>query len=306
MIYIVLLSGFGAACLFCIILFFTLFYKKLNLQERLQLIKEAYGNDDDIEDIRRLPFSQRVIIPAKRKINNFLYGITPKGAQQELERRLRLAGYPLNLSVGGWFLMKWLFSLGLPLFFFFLILRGGGVFGAKLILFAAFSITCILLPNVILNSRTRLRTKKMTNQLPDILDLLVVSVEAGLSFDGALAKVAEMSKGELAKEFVSTLNEIQLGVPRREALANMSGRCEINDISVFLSSVIQAEQLGVSMGKVLRIQAAQVRDKRKQRARESAMKLPVKIIVPMVIFIFPTIFVVILGPAVIRIIEMFK
>jgi tight adherence protein C len=303
---ILLVSGFAASCLFCLIVFIVVFNKKLNLQGRLEHIKETYENNTELQDVRKLPFRDRIIIPLNRSFNRFLHRITPKGMQQDLERKLRLAGYPFGLSVGGWILFRWLLVLGLPMLLLLLMFKGGGTLGAKLLLFAVFIVLCVMLPNVILSRRTRQRSKKMTNQLPDILDLLVVSVEAGLSFDGALEKVAEMSKGELTKEFVSTINEIQLGIPRRDALSNMSKRCEIADISVFLSSIIQAEQLGVSLGKVLRIQAVQVRDKRKQRARESAMKIPVKIIVPMVIFIFPTIFVVILGPAVIRIMEMFK
>jgi tight adherence protein C len=304
--YILLLLGFAASCLICLIVFLVFFNKKLNLQNRLELIKVTYEDNTELLDVRKLSFRDRVIIPFIRSFNSFLYRITPKGMQQELERKLRLAGHPFGFSVGGWFLMKWLFSIGLPLLYLPLVLKGGGSIGGKLFMFLIFLILCLLLPNVILNNRTRRRSKKMTNQLPDILDLLVVSVEAGLSFDGALAKVTEMSKGELTKEFISTLNEIQLGVSRRDALANMSKRCEIADISVFLSSIIQAEQLGVSMGKVLRIQALQIRDKRKQRARESAMKIPVKIVIPMVLFIFPTIFVIVLGPAFIRIVEMFK
>jgi tight adherence protein C len=303
---ILLVSGFAASCLFCLIVFILVFNKKLNLQDRLEHIKETYENNTELQDVRKLPFRDRVIIPLNRSINRFLHRITPKGMQQDLERKLRLAGYPFGITVGGWVLFRWLLTLGLPVLLFPLLLNGEGALGTKVLLFAALIILCIMLPNIILNRRTRQRSKKMTNQLPDILDLLVVSVEAGLSFDGALEKVAEMSKGELTKEFVSTINEIQLGIPRRDALTNMSKRCEIADISVFLSSVIQAEQLGVSLGKVLRIQAVQVRDKRRQRARESAMKIPIKIIVPLVIFIFPTIFVVILGPAVLRIMEMFK
>jgi tight adherence protein C len=162
-------------------------------------------------------------------------------------------------------------------------------------------IICLILPKSLLKSKIKMRRKTVTRQLPDVLDILTVSVESGLSFDSALAKVVEKNYGELAMEFKKVLNEIQLGKTRREALKNMSVRCDADDVRLFISSIIQAEQLGVSIGKVLRIQADQMRLKRKQRAEELAIKAPVKMILPLVLFVFPGLFVVILGPALIQI-----
>jgi tight adherence protein C len=139
--------------------------------------------------------------------------------------------------------------------------------------------------------------------LPDILDLLSVSVEAGLGFDAALQKVVEKTKGPLTMEFEKTLQEINIGKSRREALRDMQARVNADDVTTFLGSIIQADQLGVSITNVLRIQSKQVRENRKMRAEEKAQKAPVKILIPLVLFIFPTIFIVLLGPAAIQLID---
>ena len=154
-----------------------------------------------------------------------------------------------------------------------------------------------------LKSRIEMRQKKILQQFPDILDLLTVSVEAGLSFDAAMSKVVEKAKGEMVSELQTVLNEIKLGMTRSEALRNMSQRMKIADINTFVFSVIQAEKMGVSISNVLRVQGAQARDKRRQAAREKAMKAPVKMLIPMVLFIFPAVFVIILGPAAIQMLE---
>ena len=145
----------------------------------------------------------------------------------------------------------------------------------------------------------------MVKSLPDVLDLISVSVEAGLSFDAALQKVVEKTSGPLTQEFEKTLQEINMGKPRREALRDMADRINVNDITVFLSAVIQADQLGVSISNVLSIQSKQVRENRRMRAEEAAQKAPVKILIPLVVFIFPTLLIVLLGPAVLQILDNF-
>lgn len=143
-------------------------------------------------------------------------------------------------------------------------------------------------------------------QLPDALDLLTVSVEAGLGFDAALVHLTEKMKGPLIEEFARVLQEIRIGVPRRDALHAIGTRCKVEDLSIFVSSIVQADQLGVSVSQVLRVQSVSMRDKRRQRAQELAMKAPVKMLLPMVVFIFPTIFIILLGPAVIQMIAIFR
>lgn len=156
-----------------------------------------------------------------------------------------------------------------------------------------------------LSSRIEDRKKKILKDLPYTLDLITVSVEAGLSFDGAIARVINNISGEICEEFSKSLKEIRMGIERKAALRNMSDRCDVKELSMFVTSLIQADELGVSLSRVLRIESANLREQRKQASREKAMKAPIKMLFPLVLFIFPSIFVIILGPAVIRMIDIF-
>lgn len=163
-----------------------------------------------------------------------------------------------------------------------------------------------MIPNFWLKKRLKKRKEEIVNSLPDVLDLVMVSVEAGLGFDSAIQRVVEKQKGILADELGIVLKEINMGKPRRNSLKDMAKKNNVEDLSNVIASLIQADQLGISMGSVLRNQSKQLRQRRKQRAKEQAQKTPVKIMIPLVFFIFPSIFIVILGPAVLRIIEVFS
>ncbi|MEO6059080.1 MAG: type II secretion system F family protein, partial [Candidatus Limnocylindria bacterium] len=156
-------------------------------------------------------------------------------------------------------------------------------------------------PEFWLGRRIRARSFSMVLQLPDALDLLTISVEAGLGFDAALAKVVEKMEGPLVNEFRQALAEVRMGRTRRDALRDVANRADAQPVSNFIGAIIQAEQLGVPIAKVLQIQSQQLRIERRQRAEEMAAKAPVKMLFPMVGCIFPTIFIVILGPAVVTI-----
>jgi tight adherence protein C len=170
----------------------------------------------------------------------------------------------------------------------------GGVGGAAL---------GYMLPEFWLGSRGRKRSFEMVLQLPDALDLLTISVEAGLGFDAALAKVVEKMEGPLVMEFRQALAEIRMGRSRKDALRDVVSRADAQPISNFIGAIVQAEQLGVPIAKVLQIQSQQLRVERRQRAEEAAAKAPVKMLFPMVGCIFPTIFIVILGPAVVTVLK---
>ena len=154
-----------------------------------------------------------------------------------------------------------------------------------------------LLPGIWLGQQMKKRKKNILKSLPDSLDLLCISVEAGLSFDQALGRVSEKWDNELCREFKRMLTDVRLGRARRDALRDMSARCGVEDVQTFVAAVIQAEQLGVSMSRILRIQSDQMRLRRRQRAEEEAHKAPIKMLFPMVFLIFPSLFVVIQGPA---------
>lgn len=160
-----------------------------------------------------------------------------------------------------------------------------------------------ILPGIWLDRKIKERKKNILKALPDALDLLCISVEAGLAFDLALQRVAQKWDNELSREFQRVLQDIRLGRTRREALRDLVTRTGVEDVQTFVSAVIQADQLGVSMSKILRIQSDQLRVRRRQRAEEAAQKAPVKMLIPMVFLIFPALFVVILGPAVPRIMQ---
>ena len=162
-----------------------------------------------------------------------------------------------------------------------------------------------LLPFSMLNSAIRKRQKAIDKQLPEVLDLLSVSVRAGLSFDGALRKITERSTGPLIDEFKRMQQDVRMGAPRARALQAMSKRCDVEDLYLFITAVIQAERLGTSMGRTLNIQADNMRERRKQKAKAEALKAPIKIIFPLVLFIFPPIFVVVLLPSVLSLMHDF-
>jgi tight adherence protein C len=163
-----------------------------------------------------------------------------------------------------------------------------------------------LFPQSWANAQVKKKQLEIEKSLPDVLDLLTVSVEAGLGFDAALLKVVEKQKGALAEEFLKVLQEIKMGRPRRDALRDLSKRNPIEDLNNVVASLVQADQLGIPIAGVLRNQSKQIRQKHRQRAEEKAQKAPVKMMIPLVFFVFPSIFIIILGPAVIQIIDIFS
>jgi len=252
------------------------------------------------------PFGQRVMSPLTSSAAASLMRFTPRSIRQLVESRLAMAGGFGNMGTDEFLLLGGFLTVALP------VITSGllafiGIAIPKVLAFSLLALASgVSLPFLLLNRKIAARKLSMQRDLPDVLDLLTVSVEAGLGFDGALSKVAEKMKGALVDEFNRVLQEMRMGIQRREALHAMGLRCAVPDLSLFTSSLVQADQLGVSIGNVLRIQSAGMRDKRRQRAQEKAMKAPVKMMIPMVLFIFPTIFIVLLGPAVIQIIATFS
>jgi tight adherence protein C len=169
-------------------------------------------------------------------------------------------------------------------------------------LVAGITFTGFALPTLLVNRRIRANQKEILQAMPDAMDLLTICVEAGLGFDAAMKKVVEKWDNGLAAAFARVLHEVQLGKLRREALRDMSDRIGVDEMESFVAAVIQSEQLGVSMSRVLRVQSDAMRVKRRQRAEESAQKAPIKMLLPMVFLIFPTIMIILLGPAILQLI----
>jgi len=250
------------------------------------------------------PFRERVWRPFLRMVGVLTGRMTPTGFEQKMERTLQLAGRPFGMSVrefiGWWSVLVGLgFLSGLMLAVKMPNKRLG------LMVWLTSTVITVLVPRMTLQRKTKERQKEVKQALPDTLDLLTVSVEAGLGFDQALAKVVEKTQGALAEEFKATLQEVQVGKSRRDALKDLGDRSGVESMVNFVNALIQADKLGVGIGNVLRVQAEDMRSRRRQEAEEQGMKAPIKMLFPLVFFIFPSLFVIILGPAVIQLIEMF-
>jgi tight adherence protein C len=251
----------------------------------------------------QLPFIERTLRPLATRLSSAVARVTSSSFSERTEKRLALAGYPGNLRVGDWLGIKAIGALiGAGIFFLLVGVLGGNVPAGIGLGVVGFMIGYIG-PEFWLGGRVRKRQKLILLQIPDALDLLTISVRAGLGFDGALGKVVEKLKGPLTDEFRRALAEIRVGKSRREALRDIVPRTEVPALTNFIGAIIQAEQLGVSISKVLQVQSEQLRIERRQRAEEMAAKAPIKMLFPLVGCIFPSLFIVILGPALILIVQ---
>jgi tight adherence protein C len=229
--------------------------------------------------------------------------LTSTSFTERTAKRLALAGNPSNMRTADWLAIKAIGAVIGGVLLFLLFGLGGGNIVVGVLLGAVGMAFGYILPEFWLGSRIRKRQHTILLQIPDALDLLTISVRAGLGFDAALGKVVEKMKGPLTDEFQRALAEVRVGKARREALRDVIPRTEVAPLTNFIGAIIQAEQLGVSISKVLQVQSEQLRIERRQRAEEMAAKAPIKMLFPLVGCIFPALFIVILGPALILIIQ---
>jgi tight adherence protein C len=222
---------------------------------------------------------------------------TPQATLENARRRLEMAGNPMQMDPAFFLAMRFVLALvfGGLIFLVFAITRRNWLQGLSLTV--TFLIIGFMFPDLWLGSRVRRRQRAVFRAMPDSLDLLTICVEAGLGFDGAMSKVHEKWDNELSLEFGRVIQEIRLGKLRRDALRDMSERLGVPEMTSFVAAVIQSEQLGVSMAKVLRIQSDQMRVRRRQMAEEEAHRAPIKMIFPIGLLIFPSILILLLGPA---------
>lgn len=277
---------------------------ELVISSRLQSISNSRAKNEDTELDQ--PLISRVIRPMLDYLSKAMMRITPREMVSSLENKINKAGNHGNLAVKDWVNIQAVLVIGIPMLTYIALRNTGISAGSMLLFLVAEAAMGFVLPGFILRKILTARQKKILNTLPDVIDLITVIVEAGLGFDGALIKVVEKKPGPLAFEFDRVLQEIKVGRNKRDALREMAKRLDIQDFTTFIGAIIQADQFGVGIAQVLRIQSEQIRLKRKQRAQERAMKVPVKMLIPMVVFIFPTLFVVLLGPVVIKLIEQFS
>ena len=268
-----------------------------SMRDRLQrYVPAAPKNLRDVELDQ--PFVERVLKPLVASFAVLIGRFTPTGTYEQVRRQLVLAGNPGSLTPSDFLGIQGLALLGGGLFgaFLFALLHQSASKGALLMVGAV--VLAFLYPKMWLSRKVKTRQRLLKESLPDSLDLLTIMVEAGLGFDAALARLVEKLDNELAEEFAMVLSEIRLGKARRDALKQLAARTDVEDIATFVTSLVQADQLGVSISRVLRVQSSQMRIKRRQRAEEAAHKAPIKMLFPLAFLIFPSMFIVILGPAV--------
>ncbi len=260
-------------------------------QERLRLqLREVARHVPDTPAAAEAEegFRTRVLAPLAEGISKRFARLLPERQGEVLALRLERAGNPTTPGL--------IFGLRI---IFALIGLSFVAFGGRVILFAvALTVLGWRLPDFWLAQRISARQRTFARALPDVMDLLSVSVEAGLGFDAALARVSERFPAPISTEFGRTLREIQLGRPRAEALRSFASRVGLPELDAFVTAIVQADELGIGIANVLRVQSDQMRTFRKQKAQEKALKTPIKMLFPLVFFIFPAIFVVLLGPAV--------
>ena len=297
----------GTIVVFLVILLLFPSGNKSDISDRLALLDD--GNDQSVQSATESelnkPFVDRVIRPIiaslAGKTENSRDSKAKKKGKNTLKKQLAQAGFPGGLTVAEFSVIQNMFKLLCPMLglsFGYLIrpnlLPMGAVVGL---------IIGILVPRMFLKNKIAQRQHDIQKSLPDVLDLLTVAVEAGLGFDAACDKVVEKMSGPIPNEFSLTLKQMRMGEARRDAFKSMADRVENPDFNAFVSAIIQADQLGVSIGQVLRIQSEQLREKRRQRAEEESAKAPVKMMIPLIFFIFPNVMLVIGAPAAYQMIE---
>jgi tight adherence protein C len=252
------------------------------------------------------PFMERTLRPLAARLSGRMSRMQSSSFTERTEKRLALAGNPNDLRTSDWLGIKAIGAIvGAILFFLLFVILGVMAlpFPIAVVMVVIGGFFGYTLPEFWLGGRVKKRQKAILLMIPDTLDLLTISVRAGLGFDAALAKVVEKLKGPLSDEFRRALAEVRVGKARRDALRDIVPRTEVAPLTNFIGAIIQAEQLGVSVSKVLQVQSEQLRIERRQRAEEQAAKAPIKMLFPLVGCIFPSLFIVILGPAIILIVQ---
>ncbi|MFV9503195.1 MAG: type II secretion system F family protein [Oscillochloridaceae bacterium umkhey_bin13] len=272
------------------------------ISERLSEFTESAMTLEELE--LQQPFYQRVIVPILKTALDTLGKYGPKQSAERLKTNLQMAGNPGGITPSMFVGLRVVLALVIGVIITLVTMRTMEL-GQALMYSALGFVLGYMMPVMWLGRQIKGRQHSIQKALPDALDLLCISVEAGLAFDLALQRVTQKWDDELSREFKRVLSDVRLGRSRRDALRDLAQRTGVEDVQTFTAAIIQADQLGVSMSKILRLQADQMRVKRRQRAEAQAQQAPVKMLFPMVFLIFPALFVVILGPAVPKLISAF-
>lgn len=304
MLYVAL--GFGVTVyLMLIMIFSSKHMDKLIIEKRIREL-EKYGTmrRNVEEEELSMPVSDRIFRPLGRKILDFTLRVIPKENNENLRKQLVQGG--INMTVDEFNAVRVIVIVLLGVILFFSKRIGGTAVLGSLIWGLLGVISGYILVTFWLKYKISKRMDSINRQLPEVMDLLSVSVEAGLGFDQALKEVSDNFRGPLIDEFNTVKREMQLGKTKRDALHDMAGRCNVEDLSLFVSAIVQGEQFGISLKNILRTQSYSIRLRQKQRIEQKAAKLPVKIILPVAAFIFPVLFIVVLGPTLFNLLESMK
>jgi tight adherence protein C len=279
------------------------------VEKRIERITAAEPQTPE-EELQR-PFVQRVLLPLGESVSRLVRGYTPAEMAERTHKRLLMAGLYPRMTGSQLLGLCWFSAAAWVVLMFVLLLVLGAGPGGKVRLEDPFNLFYLLIaaaggyiiPQFVLSRRIKKRQEEILVNLPYSIDLLSISVEAGMGFDAAVGYVMRKTKGPLAEEFAKTLNEIRLGKPRLEALEDLGNRTGVEELKAFVTAVVHSSRLGASITNTLRIQADSIRVRRRQRAQEQAMKAPVKMVFPLVFCIFPALFFVVLGPPLVSIIQ---
>jgi tight adherence protein C len=274
--------------------------KAPSMETRIQEFRTTAVGDLEDEIDLDVPFTDRVLRPGIEGLAHAVSSILPASVLSDIEKQLEMAGSPMKINT---YVTFWAASFGILVGFGLLVFVAlpADLLLQKLAVVFVFALIGWIFPRMWLKGKVKARQKLVTKALPDALDLITTCVEAGLGLDAALARVAEKSEGPLASELSFMLRDVAMGKLRRDALSELGERIGVEELTNFINSIIQAEQLGVGIAQVLRVQSDQMRMRRRQRAEKTAHEAPIKMIFPLVLFIFPAFLAVILGPAMIRI-----
>jgi tight adherence protein C len=272
---------------------------------RLKTLSDAERHGAAGVEPLTLPFAQRVLRPMGSRLQRGLSGIAPKGYRDRLQARCRTAGFPGGMDADSLLIIKFAAAVGVVGLVVLLSLTAANDVGRGILFAFVLGALAWFLPDIWLSGRVSHRQDVLRRELPDMLDMLTIAVEAGLGFDAAVTKYVRNRKGPLSEEFGVALREIQAGLSRREALRNVAERCDVIELSAFVMAMVQADVFGVSVGSVLRTQSREIRIKRRQHAEEIAQKAPAKMVFPLVLCILPATLIVLMTPAVINIARAF-
>jgi tight adherence protein C len=297
-----LFATFGAVAMAGVVMDSVMANRRRTLAILRSQVKEVDIRASELAE----PFLERALIPLIAGLGRTAKQITPLGMRERIARKLVLAGSPAGTDADKVAAFKIFGSLGAAVLCYGLVVLGGG---SKLLLTTAplfGAMIGYLLPGAGLGQKAIKRQEAIRKAMPDTMDLLTIAVEAGLGFDAALAHVRRNVPGPLSDEIGRMLQEIQLGVSRVDAFRDLAGRTDIDELRAFVLAMVQADQFGISIAKVLRAQARELRMKRRQRAEEKAQKIATKMLFPLIFCILPSMFIVLMGPGVIRLVEAFS